>query len=131
MNSKHQHIFLTRWLTFILWLGVIYYFSSLPDLRSGFATDWDLLLRKAAHMVEFAILAVLGVRVYPESGNQGRAILFGIVAAFLFAVADEWHQSFVAGRLGSWRDVGVDSVGILLGAAAYDRWLARRNPRKS
>ncbi len=33
----------------------------------------------------------------------------------LFAMADEWHQSFVAGRVATPRDVLIDSCGILIG----------------
>jgi VanZ family protein len=39
-------------------------------------------------------------------------ILIGLV---LFAVSDEFHQSFVPGRTASLMDVGLDLIGIFLG----------------
>jgi hypothetical protein len=50
-----------RWLPVLVWAGVIFAFSSIPSLNSGLGS-WDYVLRKGAHMTEYAILAVLLVR---------------------------------------------------------------------
>ena len=52
----------------------------------------------------------------------------GIAFAFavLFALSDEWHQTFVPGRDGCVRDVGIDVVGAALAAGTL---LARRRRR--
>jgi VanZ family protein len=104
---------LSLWLPVILWAAVIFAFSSIPSLGTGLGT-WDLVLRKAAHMTEFAILAVLLARAI---GNQAAAF----VAAVAYAVTDELHQTFVAGRAGKPLDVLIDAVGALLGLLVWRR----------
>ena len=45
----------------VLWAAVIFAFSSIPSLGTGLGT-WDLILRKIAHLSEYAILGALLVR---------------------------------------------------------------------
>jgi VanZ family protein len=97
----------SRWLPVLVWAGVIFAFSSIPALNSGLG-GWDYVLRKGAHMTEYAILAVLLVRA---TGSYAWA--FGFTVAY--AASDEVHQIFVRGRHGSPLDVGIDAVGALLG----------------
>ena len=104
-----------RWGPVVAWAAVIFAFSSIPSLGTGLDT-WDFVLRKIAHATEFAILAALLVRAFR---NPGWAIAIGIA----YAVSDEIHQSFVSGRQGSPRDVGIDAVGVVIGAVlASRRW---------
>ena len=97
----------SRWLPVLVWAGVIFAFSSIPSLNSGLGT-WDFVLRKGAHMTEYAILAVLLVRA---TGSYRWAF----VLAVAYAGSDEFHQTFVRGRHGSPVDVGIDAVGALIG----------------
>jgi VanZ family protein len=98
------------------WAAVIFALSSVPSLGTGLGT-WDLVLRKLAHMGEYAILGALLVRAV---GRPWPAVALGA----LYAVSDEVHQSFVRGRHGAWYDVLVDTVGVTLGVLAWQR--ARR-----
>ncbi len=104
---------LARWGPVVLWAGVIFAFSSIPSLSSGLGT-WDLLLRKAAHVVEYAILGALLARALPSYA-------WAIAVGSLYAVTDEVHQVFVAGRTGSPVDWALDTVGVAVGVAAYAR----------
>jgi VanZ family protein len=104
---------LSRWLPVVVWAGVIFALSSIPSLSSGLGT-WDLVLRKCAHATEYAILAVLLWRAL------GRELLAFAIAVF-YAVTDEVHQTFVAGRHGSPRDVLIDAFGAALGLAVAVR----------
>ena len=52
---------LSVWLPVVVWAAVIFTFSSISGLSTGLGT-WDLMLRKAAHMTEYAILGALLVR---------------------------------------------------------------------
>jgi VanZ family protein len=107
----------TRWLPVLVWAGVIFAFSSVPSLNSGLGT-WDYVLRKGAHMTEYAILAGLLIRA---TGSFAWA--FGIAVAY--AATDEFHQTFVRGRHGSPIDVGIDAVGALIGIAVWRSKLRR------
>jgi VanZ family protein len=98
-----------------LWAGVIFAFSSIPSLGTGLGT-WDLVLRKVAHVTEFAVLGLLLVRAV---AREAPAFLVGIA----YAVTDEVHQAFVAGRAGKPVDVAIDAAGVLLGLLV---WRARR-----
>src|SRR5687767_882944 len=53
--------FLRLWLPVVVWAGVIFAFSSVPDLGTGLG-GWDLVLRKLAHAAEFAVLGALLAR---------------------------------------------------------------------
>jgi VanZ family protein len=103
----------SRWLPVFVWAGVIFAFSSVPSLNSGLG-GWDLVLRKLAHMTEYAILAVLLVRAI---GSHTWA--FGLAVSY--AATDEVHQLFVRGRHGSPLDVAIDAVGALIGLGLLQR----------
>jgi VanZ family protein len=98
---------ISRWLPVLVWAGVIFAFSSIPSLSTHLGT-WDYVLRKLAHMAEYAILAVLLVRA---TGSYTWA--FALTVAY--AGTDEFHQTFVRGRHGSPTDVGIDAAGALAG----------------
>jgi len=105
--------FLKFWLPLILWMGVIFFFSSLPDLKSGLKDDF--ILRKIAHILEFAFLTILLIRaIKRENLSIKKVIIFSLIIALFYALTDEYHQTFVLGRQGSFKDVGIDSIGILL-----------------
>lgn len=102
----------SAWLPVVLWAGAIFAVSSVP----GLATDlgvWDLVLRKLAHFAEYAILGALLARAV--------AALPAWVLGVLYAVSDEVHQSFVAGREGAVRDVAIDAAGVLVGVLVWRR----------
>ena len=104
---------LAAWFPVVAWAAVIFALSSIPSLSSGLG-GWDLILRKGAHLTEYAILAVLLRRAL---GRDLPAFLVGVA----YAASDELHQHFVAGRHASPVDVGIDAVGLGLGLLAY-RW---------
>ena len=110
--------FVRNWLPVLVWAAVIFSFSSIPDLGTGLGT-WDLVLRKLAHTAEYAILGALLVRA---TGRAGLALVLGT----LYAVSDEVHQVFVAGRHGSPIDVAIDAVGIAIGIALWQTLRTRR-----
>jgi len=102
-----------RWAPVVLWAGVIFAFSSIPSLNSGLGS-WDLVLRKCAHALEFAVLGALLLRA---SGRAWVAVGLGA----LYAVTDELHQHFVHGRIGSPVDWAIDTAGVLAGVVLYAR----------
>jgi VanZ family protein len=106
---------LRAWTPVVVWAAVIFAFSSVPDLGTGLGT-WDLVLRKLAHGVEFAVLGALLLRALRDE-------LPALVAGIAYAVTDELHQHFVPGRVGAPLDVLFDSVGVALGIAVWRRRL--------
>ena len=74
-------------------------------------------VRKAAHVTEYFILAItITLPLYVVFGLRHVVLFF--ISAFLcvlLAGADEYHQTFIAGRTGTPRDVLIDSIGIFSG----------------
>ena len=104
---------LTLWLPVFAWAAVIFAFSSIPSLSTGLGT-WDTVLRKGAHIAEYAILGAL---LYRALGREALALAVGIA----YAVTDEFHQRFVLGRHASPVDVAIDAVGLALGMLVWLR----------
>lgn len=109
-------------------MAVIFALSAQPDLSTGLGF-WDLVLRKLAHLSAYGLLTLLWWRALAPV--SGRPLALAAVISFLFAVSDEYHQSFVEGRHGSPVDVAIDSLGIggavlLARTAWFRRTVARR-----
>jgi VanZ family protein len=104
---------LTLWLPVLVWAAVIFTFSSIPSLSSGLGT-WDTILRKGAHVTEYA---VLGGLLYRALGREPLALAAGIA----YAATDELHQHFVRGRHASPVDVAIDAVGVAVGMLLWLR----------
>lgn len=74
-------------------------------------------IRKVAH---FTLYAILGTCIFTYLRHkyyfESRAIYFilALVSTFIYACTDEFHQTFVAGRGGSFIDVLIDSAGCIL-----------------
>jgi len=74
----------------------------------------DLLLKKGAHMLAFGLLAFLLWRAVRRTWPNGRARLWAFLGSLLYAISDEWHQTFIPGRNGTPVDVAIDVMGMVL-----------------
>ena len=101
-----------------------------PDISDATVASIQLVVRKCAHVTEYAVLSALLYRALRQSRDQAAAAaaIIAFVAAAIFAALDEFHQSFVPSRTGSPWDVLIDCTGALAGVLIY--WRASRN-RKS
>lgn len=120
------------WLPVVAWCSLIFYLSGIPNLKTEFGFG-DLILRKCAHVTEYAILYLLTLRALtlqlPDMSMKKR-----MAAVFLFTVAyaasDEFHQSFVPTRGPSVMDVLIDFVGASCGMLAQNRFFSRLTPQR-
>lgn len=104
--------FLKSWLPVILWAGMIFYLSGVPNLNSGLAAFWDVFLRKLAHAAEFGILNFLIFRALSGYGaGFKKALLLALLLTIVYAFFDETHQYFVAERQARIKDVAMDGLG--------------------
>lgn len=87
----------------------------------------DFAIRKAAHVTEYAILAVLAYRavVFGNTRFHRYHIYLPLVIGILYAVSDEYHQSFVPSRGAAVTDVFYDSFGVITGVLLC-LWQRRR-----
>jgi VanZ family protein len=139
--------FAKYWLPVVIWMAVI--FSASGDTKSAqrssrliepfirwFFPDlspdqvWPIVqvVRKCAHLTEYAILALLlwrALRAKAQPGWSWRMAGHAWVGVVLYAITDEVHQCFVPTRMGSPWDVLLDSIGGaagLLALWALGRW---------
>lgn len=77
-------------------------------------------VRKLAHMTAYAVLAVSMAFALYSWGLQGHRLYSGTeLFCILYAAADEFHQLFVPGRSGEFKDVLIDSAGSLAGCLVF------------
>src|SRR3989344_1193994 len=107
---------LRLWLPILVWMGVIFGFSALPINHQAEFNWLDFIFKKTAHVVEYAILYFLVWRAWSNQGKTATPKIFitSLVFSFFYALTDEWHQTLIPGREGRMRDVGFDSLGMLL-----------------
>jgi VanZ family protein len=126
---------LKYWAPPIIWMSMIFWFST--DMFSGDNTGsllWKVVsfiypgvtqelfdsihfyVRKAGHLTEYAVLALLLFRAF-RSGSQERWrprwALSSLLVVFLYASLDEYHQTFTRHRTGSVYDSLIDTSGAV------------------
>ena len=114
------------WLPVLLWMGVIFVLSSQPKLPFVLNKTVDSITKKAGHVTEYGILAFLLWRALSQERGSPAPLSFrgAFGLSLLYAISDEFHQTFVPGRTGRLTDVGFDALGALL-ALALIWWFSR------
>lgn len=75
----------------------------------------SLVVRKGAHVTEYVLLCTSFLTTFWISGVHGKwRNICSFVFTFGYACTDEFHQLFVPGRAGQFRDVLIDSSGALV-----------------
>ena len=125
----------------ILWMSVIFNFSSYDGEDSASMSNrliiritetvrhkklneeekeyilerFDHFVRKAAHFIEFFILAILVfITLIDFNLSNKQLFLYTMIICILYASSDEIHQLFISERAGRIFDVFIDSLGSLL-----------------
>ncbi len=114
------------------WLSRVPFLAAL-GLTPTLIDSANVILRKSAHFVEYAVLSMLTYRALgtPDAGRRRAARLAGALAlALSVAVLDEVHQGTTQTRTGSPRDVLFDAVGAAAGALVGGVYLYRRGARR-
>jgi VanZ family protein len=111
----------------LVWMALIFAVSGTPADRIPKVGAWDQLVKKGGHMLAYALLTILWLRPLTARLPTRTAAFLACSIALLYAVSDEYHQTFVPGRNGNGVDVMIDGVGVL-GALLGWHW-ARRQRR--
>ena len=98
---------LLRFTALLLWLLVIFFVSHQPSASIPDYGPWDLLIKKAGHLLAYGVLALLAKWV----GFSTRSSLVLVLA---YAASDELHQRYIPGRHGNILDVLIDMLGAVL-----------------
>ena len=91
------------------------------EATSQFVDNHLTIIRKTAHMIEFALLGFLLSKLLKdlkETFNYKLA-LFALVFSYLYAIFDEIHQLAINGRNSSILDTLIDAVGAVIGILIY------------
>ena len=135
MNRKKIFLVLS-----IIWMAIIFYMSNQPSsissaqsgnfiellkntpiigtvLKTLLESDSaQFVIRKSAHMLSYATLAVLWfMALHDNEKNIRKTSIIAFIITFIYACTDETHQLFIPGRSGEFRDVLIDSTGALIG----------------
>jgi len=89
-------------------MGIIFYFSTRQTANIIPETVPHFLFFKTLHLLEYATLAIL---IFYALLKKKETIIF----AYLYALSDEIHQTFIVGRSGRLRDTIIDLIGIIIG----------------
>jgi len=90
--------------------------------------SWVFGLDKFVHTLEYYVLGCLLMRVLVTSPHGVFAeapAVFAMIFGTLYAIGDEWHQSFVPGRYASIYDLLFDMLGVAIAVVIY-RFVRRR-----
>lgn len=80
----------------------------------------ETILRKAAHMAEYGLLATaVSFSFYVYEKRNSSLILWSEAVTVLYAATDEFHQLFVLGRSGQVSDILIDGIGALIGCILF------------
>ena len=118
-NFVRRHPLLYNWLPLVAWLGFIFFLSGRADFPQPKAHWLDLLLGIGAHMLLVGVLAILWVRAL---GERPLAALAAFVLTAVYGFIDEYHQSFVPGRMSDPWDLLWDGLGAALALGLWAWW---------
>ena len=105
-----------------LWAAMIFFLSSIPE--ENLPNVPIPHIGKIVHFVEYSILGMLSFRAFrhsnPKTGRM-KQIIIVVILIMLFAISDEWHQTFVPGRDGNVADVIFDTIYSGTGIFLYNK----------
>ena len=133
-GSRPRREIALAWLCVVVWVAAVQAFAGgsfsahetsrfigpllrwlFPDATAGWIATAHLAIRKSAHFVEYALLALLALRAFRISFDRSLTWLAAasLALALVVAVVDESRQAIAVNRAGTLSDVALD-----IGAAA-------------
>ena len=141
MKTRATRELIWRYAPLIIWMALISYASSnefsalntsrvvrplllwlFPNISEESIGLAHFLVRKAAHITEYAVLGWLAARTFEGSSRaylRQRWFVAGLLLIVIHALLDEYHQSFVPSRTGSLYDSGIDIAGGIIGLIGF------------
>jgi VanZ family protein len=97
--------------------------SNTPLLEESKAQKMELIehiVRKGAHFSEYALLAGMIMLHWAfREKKRKELIVLSILLSAIYAITDEFHQTFVTGRAGRVTDVLIDTSGAVVGTLLF------------
>jgi VanZ family protein len=136
-DSQSRRSRLWRYAPLVLWMALIFFASTgefsashtamlfqpllrwfFPNISDERVALFHFLVRKAGHFTEYAVLGLLAVRAFRASSRTTLRrgwFLAALLLVSVYALSDEYHQSFVPTRTASIYDSFIDMAGGLTG----------------
>jgi VanZ family protein len=103
--------------------------SIFPNLSEERVAAIHFATRKLGHFSEYAMLGILSARAFSSSANdfmRRHWFRLALLLIVIYALMDEFHQSFVPGRTASIYDSAIDTAGGLTALLVFRFWYNRR-----
>ena len=139
---------LWRYGPLLLWLAFIFFASTgalsaantsriiepllrwlFPNITAAQLAGAHFIMRKFGHFSEYAVLALLTARAFLSSTKHAlyhRWFICALVLVAVYALLDEYHQSFVPTRTASIYDSMIDTAGGATALVALALWRRRK-----
>jgi VanZ family protein len=117
MPTKSVGTIVQRWGPAVVVMAIIFLASSTPSKEMPSFGAIDFFVKKGGHMLGYALMALAMIRGMGQDKRHLFWVVLGLVIAY--AISDEFHQRFVAGRSSTYVDVLIDTSGALIG---YGGW---------
>lgn len=114
-------VFLEKGLEFTNDLGITNSHPSLSKIEHASAL-LNSPLRKVMHASVYFVLAfflIIVINMLFKNNRYVISLIITILLCFIFAMTDEYHQTFVDGRTGQFKDVLIDTTGAIVGTLYY------------
>ena len=120
---------LTAWLPSLLWMALLFYLSSLPQLPGPEEILTIQIIRKTGHALVYAILCALDdhalQKTRPDTTHH-TLLAWGLTVSY--AIFDEIHQGFAPGRHATVHDVLIDALGATVAVLLMSRRTQASDP---
>ncbi len=118
MSFVREKRFLKFWFPVLVYSGIIFSVSSIPDLKTPSVAG---LSDKVYHFLEYGFFSLLVVRAFYGTTDfkWKKILLWAVVFCAVYAVSDEFHQYFVPGRECDFLDWLADVSGSITGSLIY------------
>ncbi|HEU4710795.1 MAG TPA: VanZ family protein [Pyrinomonadaceae bacterium] len=135
MIKRRTRAFLSRYVPLLLWMAFISFASTgnfsagntsriigplvlwlFPDTTPETLLVIHGVTRKLAHLSEYALLGILAARAFrgsPRAWLRERWFLVSLSLIVVYALLDEYHQTFIPSRTGTIYDSLIDMTGGL------------------
>ncbi len=102
-------------------MGGIFFLSHQPD--SSFSMPDVVNIDKVLHCLVYAALGLAALFALPPDWRRKHPVKAGIAVVIFclcYGVTDEFHQSFIPGRIPSFADLAADGLGGLLAVVGWN-----------
>lgn len=152
-HSSVWKVRLWRYIPLVFWLGFIFFASTgemsasntsrfirpvllwlFPNISEPSLELIHVVIRKCAHFFEYALLALLAARAFTSSSKnflRNHWFLSSLLLVIIYALLDEYHQTFVSSRMGSIYDSMIDTTGGLTALVVYFLWKKWRDKKRT